>query len=52
MIIFFNVDAKEWEALHLYIAYNSDFMLEWMEKYIEKKKLEDENAWVDIYNKT
>jgi len=26
-------------------------MLEWMEKYIEKKKLEDENAWANIYNR-
>ncbi|XP_059075535.1 uncharacterized protein LOC131875398 [Cryptomeria japonica] len=43
-------DAKEWEALHLYVAYNSDFLLEWMEKYAEQNKLEDEKAWANIYN--
>lgn len=35
----------------MYVAYNSDFMLEWMEKYAEQKKLEDENAWTNIYNR-
>ena len=35
----------------MYVAYNSDFMLEWMEKYAEKKKLKDENAWANIYNR-
>ena len=44
-------DAKEWESLHLYVAYNSNFMLEWMEKYSEQKKLEDEKAWVEICNR-
>lgn len=35
----------------MYVAYNSDCMLEWKKKYVEKDKLEDENAWADIYNR-
>lgn len=36
-------------GITFYVAYIYEFMLEWMEKYVEQKKLEDENEWANIY---
>ena len=35
LIVFFHIVGHEWDAIHLYIANNIDWMEEWIERCIE-----------------